>query len=76
MNIIILIDISVWKNKHLRDLVQIISDYVEENYERNRLLLSPNPLMSITLAAEILSKVASARKKFDNECAKIKSQLL
>jgi len=72
MNILTLIDISVWKNKHLKELIEIIGDYVEESYDKNRLLLSPNPLMSIALAAEILLKIASARRKFENECVKIK----
>ncbi len=71
MNILTLVDISVWKNKHLKELVEIINDYVEENYDKNRLLLSPNPLMSIALAAEILTKIASSRRKFENECNKI-----
>ncbi len=71
MNILTLIDISVWKNKHLKELIDVINDYVEENYDKNRLLLSPNPLMSIALASEILNKVASSRRKFENECNKI-----
>lgn len=76
MNILTLIDISVWKNKHLKELIDIINDYIMENYDKNRLLLSPNPLMSIALAAEILNKVASARRKFENECNKIQTELL
>jgi hypothetical protein len=73
MNILSLIDISVWKNKHLKDLIEIINDYVDENYDKNRLLLSPNPLMSIALAAELLNKIGEARRKFENECVKIKN---
>jgi hypothetical protein len=76
MNILTLVDISVWKNKHLKDLIEIINDYVEENYDKNRLLLSNNPLMSIALAAEILQNVCNSRKKFENECIKIKNSLL
>jgi hypothetical protein len=71
MNILTLIDISVWKNKYLKDLIEVINDYVEENYDKNRLLLSPNPLMSIALAAEILNFIARYRRKFENECSKI-----
>ena len=71
MNILSLIDISVWKNKHLKDLVEIINDYVEENYDKNRLLLSPNPIMSIALASELLNTIANSRRKFENECKKI-----
>ena len=73
MNILTLIDISVWKNKYIKDLLEIVNDYVEENYDKNRLLLSPNPLMSIALAAELLTKIAAFRRKFENECTKTKN---
>ena len=76
MNILMLIDISVWKNKHLKDLLEVLNDYVEENYDKNRLLLSPNPLMSIALAGEIVANVARYRRKFENECVKIQNCLL
>jgi hypothetical protein len=76
MNILTLIDFSVWKNKHLKELIDIINDYVEENYDKNRLLLSPNPLMTITLASEMLNKIANSRRKFENECFKIAKKLL
>jgi hypothetical protein len=68
LNIISLIDISVWKNKRLKSLIEIINEYVDDKYGMNRLLLSPNPLMSITLACEILTKIADARRKFESEC--------
>lgn len=32
--------------------------------------------MSIALAAEILNKIGDSRKKFENECVKIRGQLL
>ena len=76
MNILTLIDISVWKNKHLKELIEIINDYVEENYDKNRLLLSANPLMTIALAAEILNNVGESRRKFENECHKVRNSLL
>ena len=57
LNVLSLVNIDSWKNKHLKELIQIINDYVEENYDKNRLLLSPNPLMSIALAAEILQVI-------------------
>ena len=31
LNILSLIDISVWKNKRLKSLIEIINDYVDEN---------------------------------------------
>ncbi len=71
LNILTLIDIGVWKNKYMKELIEIINDYVEENYDKNRLLLSPNPLMSISLAAELLTKIGDNRRKFENECIRI-----
>jgi hypothetical protein len=71
LNILTLIDIGVWKNKYMKDLIEIVNDYVEENYDKNRLLLSPNPLMSISLAAELLIKIGDNRRKFENECNRI-----
>jgi hypothetical protein len=64
-------DISVWKNKQMKDLIGILQDYAEDNYDKNRLLLSPNPLMSIALAAELLTNVGRNRRKFENECTRI-----
>lgn len=76
MNVLTLIDISVWKNKHMKDLIDIINDYVDESYDKNRLLLSPNPLMSIALASELLNNVGKNRRKFENECQRIQARLL
>ena len=53
-----------------------INDYVEEVYYKNTLMLSYNPLQTIALASEILQKVGSNRRKFENECRKIKDKLL
>lgn len=71
LNILSLIDISVWKNKRLKSLIEIINDYVDDKYARNRLLLTPNPLMSISIACELLNKIADSRRKFESECFQI-----
>jgi hypothetical protein len=76
MNVLTLVDISVWKNKHLNELVQVINGYVDQQCYLNTLMLSQNPLQTIALAAELLSKVASSRRKFENECIKIRDKLL
>ena len=68
LNILSLIDISVWKNNRLKQLIQSINCYALNDY--------PNPLLSITLACEILSKVAKARRKFESECFQIQQNLL
>jgi hypothetical protein len=76
LNILALIDISVWKNKHLKEIIEIVNSYVIDTYERNRLLQSPNPLMSIALASELLSKIANSRRKFESECFQIQQNIL
>lgn len=54
-----------------RELLHIFNDYIEQSYEKNVILLSYNPLLSISLSAEILLTVAKSRKRFENECMKI-----
>jgi len=71
IDILTLIDISVWKNKYMKELIEILNDYVEMSYDKNRLLLSPNPLMSIALASELLNSIGASRRKFENECQRI-----
>ena len=76
LNVLLLIDISMWKNKHLKELLQVFEDYVEKSYEQNFLLLSYNPFMSIALTAELLRHIAKNRKRFENECKKICDDIL
>lgn len=72
MDILNLVDLSMWKNKYLKELIDIFNDYIEEPFDKNKLLLSPNPLMTITLACEILDNLSEERRKFENECIKVK----
>jgi hypothetical protein len=44
MDVLALIDLSVWKNKQLKELIDIINDYSEDVYYKNKLLLCANPL--------------------------------
>mmetsp|Transcript_28400 Transcript_28400/g.43004 ORF Transcript_28400/g.43004 Transcript_28400/m.43004 type:complete len:287 (-) Transcript_28400:20-880(-) len=77
LNILILTDISVWKNQQLIELIEMFRNFSEETtLENNRLLLSFNPLMSIALSAELLMKIANSRKRFENECNGLKDELL
>lgn len=55
----------------MKELIEILNDYVEVSYDKNRLLLSPNPLMSIALACELLNSIGASRRKFENECQRI-----
>mmetsp|Transcript_39182 Transcript_39182/g.37574 ORF Transcript_39182/g.37574 Transcript_39182/m.37574 type:complete len:166 (+) Transcript_39182:1560-2057(+) len=76
MNILTLIDISLWKNKHMNELLDALTEYVDDPYDKNKLLLSPNPMMTIALACEIIDKVANTRRKFENKSNRAKEQLL
>lgn len=76
LNILTLIDLGLWKNKQLRDLIDVFSDYGEDSYDKNKLLLSYNPLMSIALTCELLSNIGNKRKKLENECMRVKRELM
>ena len=76
MNILILIDFSNWKNKYLKELLDTLNEYIEDPYDKNKMLLSPNPLMTIALASEIIDSIKRVRRKFENECNRVRDNLL
>lgn len=54
----------------------MFENFTDDNYLENRLILSYNPLMSIALTAEILTLVASSRKRFRDKCNDMLDNLL
>ena len=76
LNVLLTIDISMWKNKYLKELLEIFNNYSKKGYDCNLLLLSYNPLMSIALTCELLSIIGESRKRFENESKKIGEDLL
>jgi hypothetical protein len=72
LNILTLVDLSIWKNQHLKELIQVFDEYESNPLDENRLLLSYNPIMGICLAAGILTKIGNSRRKLENECKRIK----
>jgi hypothetical protein len=58
LNILHLTGFDLWKNKDLAKLLEMFENFTVDDYLENRLILSYNPLMSITLTAEILSLIA------------------
>ena len=54
----------------------MFKNFSEETYENNRLLLSNNPLMSIALTADLLSKIALSRRRFLDKCTNLKKATL
>lgn len=76
LNVLSLVDISLWRNQRLKELIDMFKGYIEESYENNKLMLSYNPLLSIALTCELLKTISTSRKKFANECNKILAGLL
>lgn len=76
LNILTFVDLSIWKNQQLKELIEVLDEYESNPLDENRLLLSYNPIMSICLAAEILTNIAYSRRKLENECKRIKASLL
>lgn len=62
LNIMTLVDFSILRSQHLKDLIDVISSYEKDPLEENKLLQSYNPIMTICLAADILIKVGNSRK--------------
>ena len=72
----LLTEVSLWKNQQISQLIEIFQEFIDAKYNENRLLLSYNPLMSITLSAELLSNIGQTRKRFENECIALIDGLL
>ena len=75
LNVLLLLDISLWKIKYLDKLIEMFNNYVSEPYNTNRLLLSYNPMMSIALTADLLTNIAR-RKRFADQCRSMTEELL
>lgn len=76
LNTLLLTEISEWKDKYLQRLISMFKELIDDKYENNRLLLSYNPLMSIALSAELLTKISRERARFQNVCRGLKNELL
>ena len=76
LNILVLIDISVWSKENIEKLLDKFDGYVGENYDTNKLMLSNNPLLSLALTAELLSQIAVAKKKFTSRCNDLQDEIL
>ncbi|CDW75745.1 UNKNOWN [Stylonychia lemnae] len=76
LDIMSLIDISVGRNRQIKDIMDVFVEFAESNYEKNQLNLSYNPILTIVMSCEILNKVSSVRRKFENESKRIVQQLL
>jgi hypothetical protein len=57
LNVLMLAEVTLWKNKFIGELIDKFDNFLEP-YEDNRLLLSYNPMMSIALTADLLTKIA------------------
>ena len=63
LNVLLLLDISLWKIRYLDQLIAMFDNYINAPFQENRLLLSYNPMMSIALTADLLTNIAR-RKRF------------
>ena len=77
LNTLLLIDISVWSFDQAGDLIDKIDLLADtESVNDNNLLLSNNPLMSISLSCELLDNIGSKKAQFEEKCAETKENLL
>ena len=72
----LLSDVSNWKNKFLKELLDMLENFTKETFDKNRLLLSYNPMMSIALTADLLTAISNNRSRFAARCKNLKQDLL
>ena len=75
LNTLILTDISVWRQAQIDNLLTRFTEFIEDPYECNNLLLCPNPLMAIALTLELLS-IIGQRMQYKQKSIEMKEQLL
>ena len=71
LDVLTLIDLSGWKNKWLKSILDVFNNYCVDNYQKNQLLLSHNPLQTIVLSCELINKIQRWRRKFENDGERI-----
>jgi hypothetical protein len=62
LNVLVLTDISQWPYQYIIEIISLFENFIGEEYQDNRLLLSYNPLLSIALTADLLTKIGEARR--------------
>ena len=76
LNTLNMVDISVWNNTKIEELLIKFENFTTVIFDGNKLLMSYNPLMSIALSAELCDKISKAREKFKNDAGNLKDDLL
>ena len=54
----------------------MFENFASEPFESNRLLLSYNPMMSIALSSDLLTKIGDKRRRFNDDCLSLKKSIL
>lgn len=57
-------NINNWKQKNIRLFIEIVRKIVVQDYDRNILILSYNPILTLSLCGEYLSKLMSTFYRF------------
>jgi hypothetical protein len=66
----------VWKAKHFKGLIEIVAAFSEDTFDKNNLMLTSNPIISIALAADLLDTIGEKCKKLENECTRVRNEIL
>ena len=84
LNTLLLIEISLWTNDQLSDLIDCFDNFISADFDSNpdpgeggnRLAQCSNPLMIIALTCELLERIASTKLQFRQSCDELKEGLL
>lgn len=60
----LLCNVTLWKNKWLKELITMFENFSNESFDKNRLMKSYNPMMSIALSCDLLQKIGDGRRRF------------
>ena len=52
----------------MQELIWSFDNFIGEKYDKNMLLMSYNPMMTIALTAEVLIRISTTRRRFLDTC--------
>ena len=64
LNILIFADFGRWGQKRLETLVEIFAEMTDANVEKNRIVLSYNPILTICLSCQHLTSIGNAVSQY------------
>ena len=76
LNILIFADFALWQQSELEEFIDCINEINEDAHDKNRIVLSYNPILCISLACLHLTSIGNSSSLFKRRCEVVSEGLL